>query len=277
MHNKGMDCNVPLYTVKYIALVYTAAVVGVCSCLLPMRAVAMNVSATEFSVSLDATRLIYDPASAGATLTVTNPQDYPMLVQSKVLDEAMVQKAPFIVTPPLFRLDGLQQNKLRIVRTGGTFAPDRETLQWLCVKAIPPQSDDAWAQAGPQAKTVQMNLQLSVNACLKLLVRPGSIKGRPVDVAHQLAWQQKGQQLTVRNPTPFYMNFSSVRLGGVAVGELDYVAPLSHKTVTVAHKGSAKAVVQWKVINDFGDVSQEYRADVKMGDSVPVADRNEGA
>ncbi|NPE97657.1 Dr fimbrial biogenesis chaperone DraB, partial [Escherichia coli] len=69
-------------------------------------------------------------------------QDYPMLVQSEVLSEDQKSPAPFVVTPPLFRLDGQQSSRLRIVRTGGEFPSDRESLQWICVKGIPPKEDD---------------------------------------------------------------------------------------------------------------------------------------
>lgn len=52
----------------------------------------------------------------------------------------------FIITPPLFRLDALQSSRLRIVKTEGAFPIDRESLQWICVKAIPPKYEDKWAK-----------------------------------------------------------------------------------------------------------------------------------
>lgn len=65
--------------------------------------------------------MIYNLDSSGASLTVMNDLDYPMLVQSEVLAENQKDPAPFVVTPPLFRLDALQSSRLRIVRTGGGF------------------------------------------------------------------------------------------------------------------------------------------------------------
>ncbi|MDI8993129.1 fimbria/pilus periplasmic chaperone, partial [Salmonella enterica subsp. enterica serovar Anatum] len=43
----------------------------------------------------------------------------------------VLQHAPFMVTPPLFRLNGGQKNVLRIIRTGGNLPEDRESLYWL--------------------------------------------------------------------------------------------------------------------------------------------------
>ncbi|MEF9898154.1 MAG: fimbria/pilus periplasmic chaperone [Pseudomonas sp.] len=119
----------------------------------------MRTRQQPFSVKIGASRIIYGLASGGATLSVSNPQDYPILVQSVVLGEDTKSKAPFVVTPPLFRLEGQQQSRLRIVRTGGDFANDRESLQWLCVNGIPPKADEAWAKGG--ARRIRKNRTLS--------------------------------------------------------------------------------------------------------------------
>ncbi|ANI81761.2 fimbria/pilus periplasmic chaperone [Kosakonia oryzae] len=154
-------------------------------------------------VRLGASRLIYDPDSNGATLTVTNPHNYPILIQSQVLTENKKDKAPFIVTPPLMRLDGQQSSRLRIVRTGGTFRNDGETWQWLCVKGIPPKAGDQWAKKGEKKGPVSRNLQLSINNCIKLLVRPGGLKKYPDDSDSRLKWQRKGNTLVAINDSPF--------------------------------------------------------------------------
>jgi P pilus assembly chaperone PapD len=48
-------------------------------------------------------------------------------------------KAPFIITPPLYRLDGGQKNIERIVMTG-SLPQEQESLFWLNIKAIPSAS-----------------------------------------------------------------------------------------------------------------------------------------
>lgn len=40
----------------------------------------MNAETQTFSVKLGGSRIIHNPDSAGATLTVSNPQNFPMLV-----------------------------------------------------------------------------------------------------------------------------------------------------------------------------------------------------
>ena len=53
------------------------------------------------------------------------------------------EKAPFIITPPLYRLDKDQQNVERIV-LAGALPQDKESLYWLNIKAIPaaPRKDN---------------------------------------------------------------------------------------------------------------------------------------
>lgn len=129
----------------------------------------IDATSKTFILHLGATRVIYNPSGNGSTLSVYNNQDYPMLVQSEVLAEDRKGKAPFVVTPPLFRLDGLQSSRLRIVRTGGVFPEDRESLQWLCVKGIPPKSGDRWADDKNRNKAddrVSLQMNFSVNSCM---------------------------------------------------------------------------------------------------------------
>lgn len=221
-----------------------------------------DTSTQSFSVSLNASRIIYDPASNGATLTVTSPQDYPILVQSVVLDEAMKDKAPFVVTPPLMRMEGQQSSRLRIVRTGGDFPSDRETLQWLCVKGIPPKADDAWAaDSDSQTGKVSLSIQVSMNNCIKLLVRPAAVKGEPDDVANKLRFERTGQQLKAVNDSPFYMNLTTLTVDKADVQDRTYVPPFSSRTFTLP-AGKTRGKVEWQIINDYGGASPVYQADM---------------
>lgn len=218
-----------------------------------------------FTLKLGASRVIYSPDSSGATLTAMNEQDYPMLVKSTVLDEDKKTPAPFIVTPPLFRLDGRQQSRIRIVRTEGDFAKDRETLKWLCVTGIPPKADDQWAK-DKSGKTIApthatINVQVSVSSCIKLLVRPSSIKGDPTDVASAVVWQRAGNKLKVTNPTPFYMNLKSASVGGKEVEGLDYIPPQSERQFDLPSGASGE--VQWQIVTDFGGESRLYKSALK--------------
>lgn len=225
----------------------------------------MESTTRTFSLNLDSTRVIYAPDSKGATLGIVNDHDYPILVQSEALMEDKKSRAPFIVTPPLFRLDGKQSSRLRIVRTGGNFPSERETLQWLCVKGVPPKEGDKWAEeeGGKAGNKLSLQVQLSINNCIKIFVRPSAVKGHPDDVAGKLEWQRAGNKLKGTNPTPFYMNLSELSVGGKRVDDSQYIAPFSSHEYTLPTGASGK--VYWKVITDYGGTSKKFEAELKSG------------
>lgn len=214
-----------------------------------------------FSLHLGATRLIYDPASLGASLLVVNEQDYPMLVQSVVLSEDRKKSAPFVVTPPLFRLDSMQSSRLKIIRTGGEFPSDSEALQWVCVKGIPPSDGGRWTGVNNKKEMkTGMRVKLSINNCIKLIVRPSSLVGNPEDVAGKLEWKKSGNKIVGVNPTPFYMNMSSLSVGGVEIKSPGYIPPFSSRDFNTPNGKNGKIDMRWRVITDYGGASQEFHS-----------------
>lgn len=204
-------------------------------------------AASPGGVTVGGTRLIYDGSRKEASLSVTNSDTAPYLIQSWAENQnGGAEKVPFIVTPPLFRLEGNQQNVLRIVRTAGSLPEDRESLYWLSVKSIP--------RGTPQGEA--NTLQIAVKSRIKLIYRPAALSGVPEDQAEKLSWRVAGNRLTVTNPTPFVMNFKQVRVGGRDVKDATYVLPMSQATFT-APSGVA-GTVSWKLISDYGGVGREH-------------------
>ncbi|WP_370605677.1 fimbria/pilus periplasmic chaperone [Citrobacter braakii] len=239
---------------------------------IPVNVYANNTEVTTqpFTVKVGVSRVIYGLTSGGESISVSNLQDYPMLIQSTVLGEDRKTRAPFVVTPPLFRLDGQQQSRLNIVRTGGDFAKDRESLQWLCIKGIPPKADDAWAKGkdGKPAASekVSINVRVSVSSCIKLLVRPDSVKSAQGDDERlALSWRREGNKLKATNSSPRYISLSSLKVGGVAVKGVNYISPFSSSDFLLLGEGGKESdkKVYWTVINDYGGESQVYQADIK--------------
>ncbi|EJK1075813.1 fimbria/pilus periplasmic chaperone [Salmonella enterica] len=220
----------------------------------PVSALAATHTQTHpFAVKLSASRVIYNPDSnGGASLGVSNKQDYPILVQSVVMDASRKKHGQFIVTPPLFRLDANQDSRVRIVSTGNNFPKDRESLNWVCVRGIPPKNDDLWAgDVKKKTSDVNLNIEVSVNSCIKLLIRPSTVTGGVESAAHKVTWKLQGNHLTAHNPTPYYINISTVQVGRtVATGD-NYVAPFSDGTYTVNGK-AVSGDINWKLVTDYG-------------------------
>lgn len=210
-----------------------------------------TISGASASVSLAGTRVIYDGAKKEASVQLENPDKTPYLVQSWIntADNDKSKKAPFVITPPLFRLDPQQKNVLRIILTG-PLPEDKESLFWLNVKGIP---------GGP---TGDNSIQIAVNTIVKLIYRPKSLgKSIPTDHKDQLSWRLSGSQIQVSNASPYYINFGRIAVAGKKLEKVSYVAPGG-----VAHfdlpKGVTGGDVAFAIINDQGGVSQEFHSHI---------------
>lgn len=220
-----------------------------------------------FSVELGASRIIYPLSGKNASVRVENKQDYPVLVRSRVLvTPDKKDSAPFITTPPLFRLDSHQSSVVTITRTGGDYPDDRESLNWLCVTAVPPDKDAEWARGiggkGAGEKGVVNNVQVVLENCIKLLVRPDGLSSNPADIAEKVKWKAEGKNLHAHNPTPYYMNISGVRFNGEELKLKDgYIAPYSDVDMSFSSTLKKGGDVKWTVIGDYGE-KREMSSDV---------------
>lgn len=209
----------------------------------------LMVAATAHAgVIINGTRLIYQGDKKESALGISNPDTTDYLVQSWVdAGSKNANKAPFLITPPLFRLDAKEDNTLRVVRTGGNLPEDRESLYWLNIKAIPSSKN----------VTGINTLQIAINTRIKLLYRPAAVKGKPEEVADKLEWRREGNDLVVNNPTPFYMNFQTVTLNGHKVEKATWAVPETetHFALPAAINGST---VAYSIINDYGSISRTW-------------------
>src|SRR3984957_10005754 len=97
------------------------------------------------AVVVDGTRVVYPAAKREVTINIHNGGDTPSLVQAWLdAGDAHAKpgesKVPFVLTPPLFRLDPSKSQSLRLVYTHDPLPEDRESLFWLNVLDIPPRT-----------------------------------------------------------------------------------------------------------------------------------------
>lgn len=201
-------------------------------------------------VIVGGTRIVYDGEKKESSISVENPDASPYLIQSWVESETgQSDKRSFIVTPPLFRLDAKQKNTLRVMQTSAMPA-DRETLFWLNIKSIP----------ASEAERSANTLQLAVNTRIKLIYRPGALKSSsPEQASSQLKWSRQGQNLTVNNPTPYYINFNTISVGGKKLDNVTWVAPLASASFALPASVSGNQL-EWKAISDYGAIGPTHKA-----------------
>ena len=204
-------------------------------------------AAAHAGVVTGGTRLIYPGGKKESSLSVTNNDATPYLIQSWV--ESNKGAAPFLLTPPLFRLEGEQQTRLRVIYSGG-LAENKESMFWMNIKAIP----------SSQAKAGANTLQIAIKTRIKLIYRPETLRAStPEEQANKLTWRRAGNTLLVNNPTPYVINFNEITLGNKKLDDVTYVMPSGSARFPLPN-GSTGNTLTFKVINDYGSPGELHRA-----------------
>jgi P pilus assembly chaperone PapD len=176
-------------------------------------------TSVQAGIVIGGTRLIYEGNKKEASITVNNPDKVPYLIQSWVDGELVsgqskAEKAPFLATPPLFRLDAERQNVLRVVRAGGSLPEDRESIFWMNIKSI------------PYAEKKENTLQIAIKTRIKMIYRPVGVKTTPEEAVKNIIWKRTGNSVQVTNPSAHYFTFFNVKVNGAEIKDLPMVAPL---------------------------------------------------
>lgn len=209
----------------------------------------------EGGVSFSRNRIIFPASEKAVSITVNNRSDNTYLVQAGVSADADKKiPAPFMVTPPLFRLEKNDNNIMRIMRAGGDMPQDRESVFYFFASAIPSQSVPTMVPG--KAGTTGARVTIAMKTVLKLFWRPESLGISPVNALSKLSFVNVPGGVVVKNPTPYYQSFAALTFDGVAqdidrqpsmvspFSELRFTAPLSVRQVT------------WSVMNDYGGATE---------------------
>ena len=211
------------------------------------------------NIVLGGTRIIYKSGDRDASVEISNQGEYPALVQAW-LDDGQTSASPetlsvpFVLTPPISRVDPKQSQTMRLVYTGETLPADRESVFWLNVLEIPPK---------PSVEAGANTLQFAIRTRIKVFFRPKELIGDPRTAAAQLQWKpMPGAPLTViaKTPGPFYMSIGDMHLviEGKPVGKamLGMVPPFGELAFTAEPDATpisgVPTSVSYKVVDDFG-------------------------
>ncbi|EML2066296.1 molecular chaperone [Enterobacter asburiae] len=206
-------------------------------------------------VIVGATRVIYNGGHKETFLSVKNPDKYPYLIQAwsdaagVKGDDKSAPKSPFLVTPPVFRLDPGNENMLRIIRTGGNLPEDRESVYWMDIKSIP-----------ATVKGDKNVLQISVKTRIKLFYRPEKVGEPTMDDYKKLQFRKNGGNIHVDNPTPYYITFYSMNISGANIDTSNIMVPPKGSAEYKTTPSSSGNTVSWKIINDYGGSSEQINS-----------------
>jgi chaperone protein EcpD len=214
---------------------------------------------TYADIVISGTRIIYPQSSKDVIVTLDNRGSRPLLVQAWLDDgrddvNPQELKLPFVITPPVSRIDPKNGQSLRITYMGKPLPQDRESLFWFNVLEIPPKS-----KAAEEGKTLNQ-LQLAFRTRIKFFFRPDGLKGTALQAASGITWTEKKDgntvQLVAHNNSAFNVAISKVTLkSGQKTFEVEHqsVLPFSEKAMTVKGLSSPTAgSVIFETINDNG-------------------------
>lgn len=211
------------------------------------------------NIIVNGTRFIYPANEKEITVSLVNNASRPAIAQAW-LDNGNPKespdtiKTPFQVTPPVSRLEAKGGQVLRIkLMTKEGIPTDRESLWWLNILDIPPtvKSTD---------KKDENALQLAIRSRFKFIYRPDGL-GKPDLAVEKLIIKPNGTQLSIDNPTPFYITISKISIkdkGGALNTKAIMLAPKSTQLVNLNQPVKSGETLIINNINDYGaDVAKK--------------------
>lgn len=216
------------------------------------------------NVILYGTRVIFPGDKQEVSLRAESDNTLPVLVQTWVDDgnptmSANMPKTPFIITPPMFRMEPRQGQSLRIIYNGSISVKDRESVFWVNVFEIPPTD----------TKNRGNSLQLAFRSRIKLFYRPASLATpKTDDLAKQMQCTSNKEAakiliLSCKNTSPYYLSFSQVNVMvnnkpvTVSLESFGMISPFgSLSTKVKVPESTAPMKLSYRLINDQGGATE---------------------
>lgn len=157
-------------------------------------------------VNVEGTRVIIHQGELSASLTFSNSEKQPTMVQiwSDNDDPFMPPEkttTPLIAVPPVFSMKPGEGRVVQLMLTStGTLSKNKESLFWLNIYQIPPNTA---AVSGVRQVLLPLRLRM------KVFIRPEG-GDDPVEqdgnkLRFNLQSTQNGERMLVTNPTPWYI------------------------------------------------------------------------
>lgn len=215
----------------------------------------MGISFANASVVMGGSRIIYSAGEKEHTVQLTNNDNFPNAVQVW-LDSGDAKstpdtgKAPFLVTPPFFRMEANAGQTLRLKYTGGGLPTNKESIFYLNFLQVPPVN---------KAEKNNKMLVLLRNR-IKLFYRPEGITGRVDQVSSALTFsvRQQGSNVVVtgKNPTGFFATIASGEVIGSGKNlkmKSEMIPPMSQVEWVIPNSSApSNPVINFRLVNDFG-------------------------
>lgn len=206
------------------------------------------------NVIINSTRVIYPQGSKEVSVQLFNTGAQQALVQAWIDDgnaDSTPETAdvPFILTPPVVKIDGKNGQQLRVKMTPVKLPEDRESLFYLNLLDIPPL---------PENSADKNMMQIAIRSRIKLFYRPSGLTLN-ADIAHtRLNFRRDGQQYVLKNESPYYINILALKETGsdrALAEEGSMIAPYAQLTLSGTKALPAGGHYTLTLIDDFGAIN----------------------
>lgn len=210
-------------------------------------------SNNDFQFSLQ--RFTYNEGEKSISIGLRNKESSPYLVQAsmKWLDEESgvnlldkKENTPFLITPLLQKIEPDEYYDW-IIKFTGTETPlptDRETVYIAQFRLIPTTNHDK--------SDIQVTFIRSLN--FKIYYRPSALKDLKIkEAAKELTFSVQGNKLLVKNNSPIYLTFNSLKING---SEVDYqelyksITPLGIQEYVIPIDGKVEKI-NWQILDEY--------------------------
>ncbi|EGT3571875.1 molecular chaperone [Citrobacter amalonaticus] len=208
-------------------------------------------------VILTGTRIIYPEGTKDKTLQLTNQDSLSYIVQVQIDNGSPEGFTPFVLTPPVFRMEPHSGQSVRLSYSGEPLPGDRESVFYFNFSQLP------LLQAGTEQKN---KLILAITNRVKVFYRPAMLSGHPEKTAEHIHLRMEGKQIRIVNQSEYHASVrraSLVRNGKeIQLAEGVMISPKSSMVFTPSSEitGLSGAHLRLVLVNDYGvDIVKEHR------------------
>lgn len=208
-------------------------------------------------VTIDGTRVIFPSNAKSVSVQLRNGLSTPALVQTWIDNGDINQiphadKIPFVLTPPLSRVEPNKGQIIRIIPTGSPSLPqDHESLFWFNMLDIPP---DNLEYSGKNILT------FNVRTRIKLFYRPANLKMQ-LNKAYssiKVNYNRVSKEITLDNPTPYFITITQMDFDSKAqnqnasYNQAVMLNPYSQQALTNFTVDFLPEKFSYQIVNDLG-------------------------
>ncbi|MBT0724902.1 fimbria/pilus periplasmic chaperone [Rosenbergiella sp. S61] len=205
--------------------------------------------AVNANVIINGTRVIYPKDNKEVIVQLYNNGDSPSLVQSWIDDGDInstpeTSKAPFLVSPPVVKVDGHSGQQVGLKLLGNTLPSDKESMFYLNVLDIPPTPDNL---------NGMNTIQMAIRSRIKVIVRPKEISSIKNTPSTQLIVSKNSNGVQLDNKGAYFINIANIICGQDSfLKEPLILRPFTRENIDTIRKVDVEEKCNLTYVDDLG-------------------------